>query len=485
MRVRRRLIAAFLVLALVAPMVAAQDGDEVTVDFAVHVFEDASGDPQGAATTTTEWADLRNGTIHELAGELIFELEVGNVTDRPDDAFWDLGFNTNQTDYVARIRWDGDVYAGQIIAGDSQLGADTNVTVEGDQFLRLHWRDFEDELAPLAILEDTYGASDQSTALDAQQTGCHGSQRIDCAPDEGNGDDFPVGHTPAEGLNLSVTPPNATAFPNTTIPFEIVVENGARNFQGFGYNVTIHVRHPDELAASRIFDDTESLDPGESANRTIDVTIDPDAPTGETYNLTVIAEPEEGLNRTVVVPVTAEAPPPPPPPYALDVDISPARRIADRGDELTYNVTVTNDGANPDVVTLELTDGGDWARLSLNEFTLDSMQSRSVTMTVQVPDDADEQEVRHVVTATSRNDPDVSDSATATTEVDLPGGFVSDLDRTLQDLGLGGLVPFLVIVAIVVILVLYVLGSAMRRRKVVGVDADFQEGEETEDTDGD
>lgn len=475
MRVHRRLIAALLVLALLVPTAAAQDGEEATVDHRVLVFEDSSGDTDGAATLSSDWADILNGTIHETDAELVFELAVVDLGDRPDDALWDLSFTANGTDYTARVRWDGSDYTGQILAGGGQIGADTNTSAVGGQTLRLAWSGFEDELPELAILEDTYGASDHGNAIGGQD--CQGDTRVDCAPDDGFGEVFPLGHTPAEGLALNVTPASASSFPNTTLEFEISVENRARNFPGFDLNATLHVQHPDVLG-SELFGEQIHLQPGESVNRTLDISIPGDATTGVTHNVTVIAEPEEGLNRTVTVPLTVEAPPPPPPPYALEVGIDPARRTAERGEVLTYNVTVTNEGASPDIVTLELTEGGEWARLSTNDLTIDSGRSRTVAMTVQVPDDASEGEVRHVVTATSRNDPSVSDSGTATTEVDLPGGFVNELDRTLHDLGLGGLVPVLVILAIIVILILYIVASAMRRGRIVDVDAGFEDEDE-------
>lgn len=101
------------------------------------------------------------------------------------------------------------------------------------------------------------------------------------------------------------------------------------------------------------------------------------------------------------------------PPPGVSVSISPGKENADRGQTVTFTVTVTNTGATTDTYDLEVTESDGWVA-TLDDNLLEDVESgtsEGATLSVIIPSDAEDGgEDTIIVTATSRVSAEVSDS---------------------------------------------------------------------------
>jgi hypothetical protein len=118
---------------------------------------------------------------------------------------------------------------------------------------------------------------------------------------------------------------------------------------------------------------------------------------------------------------------PPGPIPEVEVSISPSSREGAPGAELTYTVTVTNNGGAADTYDLEISGGTGWAP-TLDDYSLSigAGGSKTTTLRVTVPSGASDGDSTTItVTATSQTDPEVSDSGTCTARAVAPVPGVS------------------------------------------------------------
>lgn len=478
------LLAGLLVLAS-APTVHAGMRDAPEIN-------DPSGDAQTLAGQAVEWADVlavwvvRNGTnlTFHMA---VTGLEDGDQTESQDNgAQWNLEFQADDVPFRARWVWDGTDLQARLDQGGAALGGeDVDARIEGTDTLVMEWRGFDDQFAQNATLARPFAyvrATASPQTLTFETVACPGTgnpkvdDAIDCAPDEGFGTDAEAERDISTFLSVEVQPDNATMDRGDQATFALRVNSTADD----DVNATLDAVLPEGFSAT--FDNASMVVPatGEVVNRTLTLTAGATVQTNATHNVTVVLTPEGGNNITRVLTITVPEPPPPPPPYALRVSIAPSTATAAPGESVVHTVNVTNDGTRQDTVDLELVAGPGWASLDQTAVIVNPGQSVQVEMTVRVPEGAEEGQVGHQVRATSRNDPD---NATATsfaiTEVSLDGGLYEQLDRQLAAMGLGGVIPFLLLVIIILVVLVYVLIPYLRRRKVVGVEPEWV-GEEEE-----
>lgn len=442
-------------------------------------IDDETGDMAGGSTESGEHVDLDQVWIVETESALEFHIQVASLGDQGGGERWDVNFAANGSDWAVRAEYDGS-FSSQVQKDDGQFAAaDTSVTTD-DPVIVVEWTNYEDELAN-ATLTDLYALTDDSDEpLDDALDPCHGENVIDCAPGDGEfGRDFEIGEEPAEGLSVNVTPNRTEADPGQNLTFNVTARNDDDDPVDGNYTVTA----PDALNVT--FNGTNvSLEPDGSDSRTLNVTVADDIADDRTYEVNVTFVPDVGKNRSALAEIFVPPPPPPPDPYGLTVTVSPGSETVEPGTSLEYTVEVTNDGAENDTVDLTLEGGPGWARLADESLSIPAGESASTTLTVDVPDDADDGTYEHSVTATSGGDANVTASGTATVEVQRPGGFVNELDRRLEALGLGGLIPTIALIVVVLLLIAIVVAAVLRgRRERVDVDARWSEGDEPENGD--
>jgi len=115
----------------------------------------------------------------------------------------------------------------------------------------------------------------------------------------------------------------------------------------------------------------------------------------------------------------------------VSVSISPNSKNGSPGDDVTFTVTVTNEGALDDSYSLTVTDTADWSpSISPSTLTLDADASDTATLTVTIPSGAaDDATDTITVTATSQADSAVSASDTCTARA---AAGVGEVDVTID-----------------------------------------------------
>lgn len=454
-------------------------------------INDPSGDATDLVGQTVDWADLRAAWVVREGANLTFNVEVQNLTasDQSDaqdaEGQWNLNFTAGVTEYRVRASWSesDDLVVELLSGGGTVAGADLSGSIVNESYIQANWTGFTGEFDVNTTLTRLYAytVATGTTSILFSTGDCQTeSDAIDCAPDSGFGADAGPSRDIATFLNVTVAPTQAVADPGDQVNVSIAVNSSADE----DVNATLSADAPQGLGTA--FDNASLVIPaGGAVDRQLAVTVGPDARTNATYNVTVTLQPEGGNRITRTVQVLVPAPPPPPPPYGVDVRIVPAVANAALGASVAYDVQVTNTGTQEDIVDVAIVTGPGWASLARDAVVVAGGQSASVEMVIDVPADADTGQVGHEVRVTSRSDPSQTDSAFAVTEVGAEGGFFNQLDRQLKALGLGGLVPTIVLIIIVLVILLYVIWPYVRRRKVLEVEAEWVgEGDEPERGEG-
>lgn len=216
---------------------------------------------------------------------------------------------------------------------------------------------------------------------------------------------FRVVTPPAAGVEISISPSSQSGTPDETLSYTVTVTNAG--------NV------PDNYTLER--DDTQGwpltlpssvgpLDPDESDDVTLEVTIPHSAENGDSTTVTVTATSQENTeikdNDNCVARVEII--------YRVKVTISPSENEGAPGATLEYTVTVKNEGNVEDTYDLEKDDNQNWTlTLSSSTGSIDPGDSVNKTLEVTIPTDAENcTRDNIIVTATSQENENVSDNDT-------------------------------------------------------------------------
>jgi hypothetical protein len=184
---------------------------------------------------------------------------------------------------------------------------------------------------------------------------------------------------PSFGVNVSVSPSENRGSPGYDVTFTVTVTNTGSVWDT--YSLTVG----DALGWSKSLSKTSvTLQPGQSEDIQLVVTIDPGSTHSTRDNITVLAR---GFHDPTVVDsenCVAHT-------WTLGVyvSISPPYRSGFPGETLTYTVIVQNTGKDLDNYLLDITDSLGWGpAISRNFLTLAPGASDNATLTVTVPEGA-------------------------------------------------------------------------------------------------
>lgn len=479
----------FVVLLLVALMLvpAAPAGSEADPE-----IDDPTGDAVDDTGSEVAWADIDKAWMAHEDDALVFDILVADLGDasrsdsQDDSGTWNFLFNHTGTTWRLRAQWSEGSLVGDALADGAQQGAaEVDATIIDDEVVHLVWTNFRDFMDLNVTLVELYAYTNANFALGTNKVDCHGTDVVDCAPDSDFGETFELlGPLAARDLEIEVSPTNATADPGDLLSFDISVANPTNRTM----NLTLSASGPADLAWT-IGTPNASLPAGASMQTDLDVEVDANARGNTTHTLTLTVAVEGDGQATREIDIFVVQPPEPPDPYGFDIEVDPGQGTVHPGQTAEYTITVTNHGARGDVIQLELQADDDWGRLSTQELDLDAGATGEATLTVTVPPDAGEGQVSHTVAATSTGNASHTGDVFVLTNVEFRSGLYETLDRQFKELGLGGLIPALVLLAFVLVVVVLLVIRIRGPGRVVDVEeAEWSdEAEEADETpeDGD
>ena len=253
---------------------------------------------------------------------------------------------------------------------------------------------------------------------------------------------------PARLVSVSISPKSQDGAPGDTLSYTIKITNEGDNAETYNLGAS-----GTEVWSLSLSQNTVTLDPSESNNITLTVSILDTAATGTMNIVTVTATSQADQNVWDSDTCTARAVGP----AGVSVSISLSSKSGLPGETLTYNATIVNEGGAQDTYDLTVTDTLAWgATVSPTSLTIAAGDSNTATVSVTVPEGtADGTEDGITVRATSRTTSTVSDSASCTAQATAaPPPDGEGLPMTL--------IAIVVIVVVVVVVVALVL---MRGRR--------------------
>jgi uncharacterized membrane protein len=229
-----------------------------------------------------------------------------------------------------------------------------------------------------------------------------------------------------QGVDVLISPASKTGAPGEEINFSVTITN-----TGTGTDTFSLVASDTEGWGPTLAIMSATLAGGASRpNIELSITIPEDAADGDSTLITVTAtsqtDPGISDSDTSVAQAAIVG--------KVEVSISPENRSGPPGENLTFTVVVTNAGEAEDIYDLTVSDDAGWgAVLSDDLLTVPAGENRTITLSIVVPSDAVVGESTSItVTATSRDDPAVRDTATGTAAArERPPGL-------LVPIGVGG-----------------------------------------------
>jgi uncharacterized membrane protein len=224
------------------------------------------------------------------------------------------------------------------------------------------------------------------------------------------GENSCIAHAVAvRGVEVSISPPEREGAPGDNVTFTVTVSNTG------DVSDTYTLEVGDGAGWSLSLDNT-SLTVPENGNRTTTLTViipasaSPETEDSITVTATSQADNTVSDSASCTARVTVA--------LGVEVSISPPEREGAPGDTVTFTVTVTNTGAVADNYDLTVSDDAvpSWApTISDNLLAISAGENETITVGVTVPSDVVKGELTVItVTATSRTDDTVGDSATCT-----------------------------------------------------------------------
>lgn len=338
-------------------------------------------------------------------------------------AEWSTAFNVSETHWALRAKYvAGNLTADVLKDGEVVTEAEADAEIR-NRTIVVRWLDYDAHLEAGALLADTYATSDVEDPGKFEPASCHGREVVDCAPDEGYGDDFQLGGEPhattVDGVEISVDRRVKQVEPGQQAVYELAFDNptdedvvidldqtAPESWDGTFSNGTVTVR-ADSQGHSRL-----------------ELSIPADEPPGEVpFSVLASTDGDEG-RLDLVVAVRGESGD-----SDLRVSAETNESSVSAGEEVSYELTVANRGNESRTVELSVSGSNpEWATLSDGSLRLDPGEEETVTVTVAVPEDADAGIYSHRVTAEADAEgleTPASDTVTLTTAVDggLPSGL--------------------------------------------------------------
>lgn len=442
---------------------------------------DATGDASisGQGDAAEQHFDINRSWVSFGGGTLDLQIHVengGNFDTLAStlNGSWNVVFDANGSTWRAEMSWAGlpPGQSSQIYQDGEAIQTANSSSIDG-QNITISWDDAGDTLPSTATLTNLYAYTSADTGADVD---CNGNDAVDCAPDDGFGDDFPLGGAVAD-LALEVGSETRTGGPGSSVGFVLSVTNNGSQAK----NVTFDTDLPDSWNPS--FTPANATVAPNGTNQTaLEATVPSDQEPGNvTFNATASAG-GDSLSQTLTVQVTNQTGPR----FDVSVSISDASKSGAPGSEVTYTMQVSNVGSEDDSYNIHADEGdSDLISYSENIISVAAGETKEVTATVSIPSDAAEgDEIEHVVGIHSENNPEKDDTVTLTTTVDSgsggdgDSGVLSDIlggsGQTTQFLLIGGL-----IILIVIVILLAVIIKNRRERKLVGADEDEDDEEGT------
>lgn len=417
---RRTLLCVLVGALLIAPAAMAGTSQDPEI-------EDGTGDAE-LAGSQNQALDIERAWLDESdalsASIQVAELNGSDQTSaQAASAEWSVAFNVSETEWQLRAKY----VAGNLTADvlkDGQVVTDAETEARSrNRTIEIRWLDYDTHLEAGSVLADTYAYSDVEDAAKFEPAACHGKEVVDCAPDQGTGDDFELGGEPytatVDGVEISVDRRVKQVDPGRKAVYDLSFENPSDQ------DVVMDLNHTAPDAWDGTFsNETVTVRADSQAHSRLELSIPADEPPGE-VPFSVLASTDQDDGRLdLVVDVQGES-------GESDIELSAesTEASADAGGETTYELTVANRGNESRTVELSVSGSNpDWATLSDGSLRLDAGEEETVTVTVAVPEDADAGIYSHRVTAEAETEGlegPASDTVTLTTAVD--GGVASGL----------------------------------------------------------
>lgn len=430
----RWLLAVALAGLLVAPagLAGTQDAPEIV---------DERGDAQVLGSAAGE-ADIVKAWIEEDGDRLTFTIEVDalgpaeQVRAAALGTAWAVEFSEDGTAWavvaqaaVPEPSTDDPALPSEATAlgghvereGTTVEAATVEAHIDEERFVVISWTNFKGYLPAGERLTELHAHTRVEHASMDNSVECHGEDVVDCGPDEGFGDDF----------RLSGERPRAAIR-----GVEVLADRGERDVRaGEEVSYALDLRNPTDDTVEVVLDetapdawnpefdrDTVTLEPGESASNRLVLRVPADESDGRVAFSIILESGDETARLDLVADVADAADGP----FAVEVTPEAQERRVDPGATATYEVTVKNDGSREDDYNVTVSGARQaWVTVSDYDIELAPGESRTLTVDVDVPDDAKEGVYTHRLRVTSQTDPAVRDTADMSTNVHKGAGIAA------------------------------------------------------------
>lgn len=410
---RRTLLCLLVGALLIAPAAMAGTSQDPEI-------EDGTGDAELAGSQNRALDIEKAWFVEDAALSASIQVQELNGSDhaaaQTASAEWSAVFNVSETEWRLRAKYvAGNLTADVLEDGEVVSDAEAEARIR-NRTIEVRWLDHDAHLEAGAVLADTYAYSDVESQTSLNATACHGREVVDCAPDEGYGDDFELAGEPhattVDGVEISVDRRVKQVDPGEQAVYELTFDNPSDE------DVVMDLDHTAPDSWDGTFSNaTVTVRADSQAYSRLELSVPADEPPGE-VPFSVLASTDRDDGRLdLLVAVRGE-----PGDSEIEVSAEATNRSVGAGDEATYELTVANRGNESRTVGLSVSGANpDWVTLSDDSLQLDAGEEETVTVTVAIPEGADAGIYSHRVTAEADGDAleePPRDTVTLTTAVD-------------------------------------------------------------------
>jgi hypothetical protein len=204
----------------------------------------------------------------------------------------------------------------------------------------------------------------------------------------------------ARSVDVSISPEHQSGLPGETLSYTVTIKNEGNVSDTYTLTVTDTAGWDPTLSK-----DSLSLASMASGAATLTIAIPPDASAGAQNTVTITAisteDPTVGDSATITAQASALR--------RVEVSVSPESKGGAPGENITFTITVTNEGNIEDTYILTASGAPGWSvNIEPNSLTLAVGARGEATLSVVVPTDADEGDsITVTVSARSETDPNV------------------------------------------------------------------------------